>query len=215
MTPSTLRRTRIGSGIRAALDRATRNESVKVGKHERHGRLDLNARTKYRQEGGTRDGRWKDLNGRYASPPPRGDVFISQDEALGRRSQSREPRKIDETATRTQRGGVTSPATEARGEGRRDADGATASETGKQEARAELLGAPRTPSAKRSGSGKKQFDRIDRSWEKIQHADAAGLGANAPGAADKTDAAAAAAAAANAANTAPKTDADEKHEDGI
>ena len=61
MTPGTLRRTRIGSGIRAALDRATRQEAVDVHQDAGQSPLEAQARVKYRQVGGIRDGEMERL----------------------------------------------------------------------------------------------------------------------------------------------------------
>ena len=87
VTPGNIRRTMVESGIRAALDRATRNAAV--GVHQDAGRspTDAEARTtKYRQVGGARDGRWRDLGGRFTQPPSPRDEVISQEEARSRRA---------------------------------------------------------------------------------------------------------------------------------
>ena len=79
-----LRRTRVSTGIRAALDRATRDSANATpqdgGLSPRSG--DQTRTTKFVQEDGTRAGRWRDLGGRFTTPPSPGDEVISQAEAL-------------------------------------------------------------------------------------------------------------------------------------
>ena len=88
VTPSTLRRTRVSGGIRAALDRATRTDAVpaplEAGRSPRSG--NNNRTTKYIQEDGTRAGRWRDLGGRFTTPPSPHDEVITQAEAISRRA---------------------------------------------------------------------------------------------------------------------------------
>ena len=123
-------------------------------------------------------GRWKDLNGRFAAPPSPRDEVITQEEARSRRSS---------------RGTSPTPATEMQRDEQRDRDRA---DSAKREQRA--------PSAARSGSRTKKIKDIDRSWEKVTHADvdAATQAANAGSSADQTNAATAAAATVH---TAPPT----------
>ena len=147
MTPGTLRRTRIGSGIRAALDRATRQESIGVQQDARPSLMDEQSRIKYRQVGGARDGRWKDLNGRngrFTAPPSPRDEVITQDQAIQRRAS---------------RGA--SPAAGVRQDGQHG----TVRDDSTQRAQ-------RTPTADRNGSRSKKIKDVDRSWEEVTHADA-------------------------------------------
>ena len=87
VSSSNLRRTRVSTGIRAALDRATRSADVTPQDGGRSPRSDDYSRTtKYVQEDGFRAGRWRDLGGRFTTPPSPGDEVISQAEALARRA---------------------------------------------------------------------------------------------------------------------------------
>ena len=154
----------------------------------------MNSRTKFRQKGGERDGRWRDLNGRFTSPPKHGDVEISQEQADERRERRRDSGAVEESPAHARRAGGTSPAAGKRREGRRETSGSAPAERRRGAERESPSGSQRPPSAKRSGNGKAQFDKIDKSWEKIKHADAALPAADADGKANQTDAAAAAAA---------------------
>ena len=75
VTSGNLRRTRVSTGIRAALDRATRNSAETTpqdaGQSPRSG--DQTRTTKFVQEDGFRAGRWRDLGGRFTTPPSPGD----------------------------------------------------------------------------------------------------------------------------------------------
>ena len=149
MTPGSLRRTRVSSGIRAAFDRATRNDAVTAPQNAGPSPLGSDIRTtKYRQGGGARDGRWRDIQGRFTEPPSPRDEVISQTEARSRRASL-----------------ATSTATAATDAARRSSS-RTRDSTGKQHRER------RSPSAKLSGTRTKKIEAIDRSWEKVTHADA-------------------------------------------
>ena len=146
VTPGSLRRTRVSSGIRAALDRATRNDAVGTPYDAGPSPSGTDARTtKYRQVGGLRHGRWRDLSGRFTQPPSPRDEVISQQEAVSRRS-SREASPA--------------PAAEQRDE-QHVRDRSSAQDRSQQ-----------SPAATRRASRTRKINDVDRSWERVTHADA-------------------------------------------
>ena len=153
VTSGNLRRTRVSTGIRAALDRATRSADVTPQDGGQSPRSDDKSRTtKYVQEDGFRAGRWRDLGGRFTTPPSPGDEVISQAEALARRA-----------SLAASSAAAAADAADA---------AASAAATRSGEKNDAFIQHPMVGDPGLKKSKNKQIQDVDKSWEKVNQADA-------------------------------------------
>ena len=149
----------MSTGIRAALDRATRSADVTPQDGGRSPRSDDYSRTtKYVQEDGFRAGRWRDLGGRFTTPPSPGDEVISQAEALARRA-----------SLAASSAAAAADAADAAASAAATRDGEKKKDATKNDAFIQhpMVG---DPGLKKTKS--KKIQDVDKSWEKINQADA-------------------------------------------